>query len=214
MNPYRFEKKFLLDPWERDAFMARLSRLGCNEIYHERWVNNLYIDSLEAEAYWDNVDGLSSRSKTRFRWYGESQGRHPIRAERKIKQDDVNRKLTHDLGELDTDLAPLLLFQQITQRIQENEAVDFFHSLVLAPSLINRYRRLYFLNADHSVRITIDSDLSYYNPNNGLSAQAQDRIVIELKAPAEHPIAQDLVPSQLYKSSKYVDGLLATQPQF
>ncbi len=214
MNPYRFEKKFLLDPWERDAFIARLSHLGCNEIYHERWVNNLYVDSPEADAYWDNVDGLSSRSKTRFRWYGESQGLHPIRAERKIKQDDVNRKLTHDLGELDTALAPLLFFHQITQRIQENEAVDFFHSLVLAPSLINRYRRLYFLNADHSVRITIDSDLSYYNPNNGLSAQAQDRIVIELKAPAEHPIAQDLVPSQLYKSSKYVDGLLATQPQF
>ena len=214
MNPYRFEKKFLLDPWERDAFMARLSRLGCNEIYHERWVNNLYVDSPEADAYWDNVDGLSSRSKTRFRWYGEAAGIQKVRAERKIKLDDVNRKLTHDLGELDTRMAPSMLFQHITKRIKDLEASDFYHSLIQAPSLINRYRRLYFLNADESVRITIDSDLSYFNPNNGLSAQAQDRIVIELKAPAEHPIAQDLVPSQLYKSSKYVDGLLATQLQY
>ena len=42
------------------------------------------------ESFYDNVNGLSQRSKLRYRWYDSEKDRG--RMELKIKQEDVNRK--------------------------------------------------------------------------------------------------------------------------
>ena len=45
--------------------------------YAPRVVNNVYLDSPDLRSYHENVNGHSSRSKLRARWYGQLFGKVP-----------------------------------------------------------------------------------------------------------------------------------------
>ena len=40
--------------------------------YPDRIVNNIYFDSQDYSSFWETLSGFSSRTKVRYRWYGES----------------------------------------------------------------------------------------------------------------------------------------------
>jgi hypothetical protein len=69
------------------------------------------------------------------------------------------------------------------------------------------------MSLDNQVRITIDSNLQYYNCQFETVAQ-QDQIIVELKSPSKNLISGDFLPLQLNKSSKYVEGMISTDPEF
>jgi hypothetical protein len=69
------------------------------------------------------------------------------------------------------------------------------------------------MSLDNQVRITIDTDLQYYNCQFETISQ-HDNIIIELKSPSENLISGDFLPLQLNKSSKYVEGMISTDPEF
>ena len=70
------------------------------------------------------------------------------------------------------------------------------------------------MDVSESVRVTIDTDLSFYNCQTQLKHQNQVYAIIELKSPSNSPIIDDLIPLQTSKSSKYVEGLMMTDPNF
>jgi hypothetical protein len=69
------------------------------------------------------------------------------------------------------------------------------------------------MSLDNQVRITIDTELQYYNCQFETISQ-HDHIIIELKSPSENLISGDFLPLQLNKSSKYVEGMISTDPEF
>jgi hypothetical protein len=73
-------------------------------------------------------------------------------------------------------------------------------------ALLNRYYRSYYITKDKHVRLTIDSDLSFFNPRLSISKKIED-VIIEIKSPVANPVFLDFLPLQLDKSSKYVMGL-------
>jgi hypothetical protein len=86
------------------------------------------------------------------------------------------------------------------------------------PSLINRYHRHYFLSAEGSVRLTVDSELAFFAPEHTATAlasrpPAECSVVIELKyAPADAAGAADIAsrfPCRIARCSKYVLGIEA-----
>ena len=60
---YQFHYHTLLQ-WLRDHCACFITP------YPGRWINNIYFDSPDGNAYSDNIYGVRSRAKVRYRWYG------------------------------------------------------------------------------------------------------------------------------------------------
>ena len=88
-NIYRYERKFFIDNMSKRKVesIIKLNPANFKEIYKERIINNIYLDSLSKNSYTDNIDGNMERTKSRIRWYGSSFGEiaNPI-LEFKIKK--------------------------------------------------------------------------------------------------------------------------------
>lgn len=212
----RFEKKFIVPIHELNALETRLEHFACYPIHQARWIHNLYCDTLDYQHYNENIEGLADRKKLRFRWYGSEFGLHSITAEFKIKSDDTNYKRSLKLGKIAYSQNAKLsdLFDQCFKQWQLLAPSDAIIPLDYIPTLYNRYHRRYFMNADDSIRITIDHPVIYRNVQTEVEA-TQDRFaIVELKCPKHHILFHDLMPFQLHKSSKYVEGIQLTDPLF
>ncbi|MCP5519109.1 MAG: polyphosphate polymerase domain-containing protein [Verrucomicrobiales bacterium] len=253
MNPapdnFRYERKLLPVGRSLPEVLALIQRhpAGFREVYQPRWVNNLYLDSPALDDYHEHVNGLPVRSKSRIRWYGPLRG--PIRAprlERKFKQGSVGRKRTHALpplalnggidehglramltspaaaeGEADRAASdPCGLASGTPPRPDDAARLTIDHR---RPSLLNRYRRHYFLSGDGHVRLTVDSELEFLPPNNTARSAvcpppSECGVVVELKYAPEHAgeaaaIASHL-PFRMARCSKYVLGIEALHRAF
>src|SRR5262245_66548315 len=71
-NELRYERKFVIFDLDLADALAviRLHPAFFREIYHARYVNNIYFDTPSLDHYQDNVRGVPNRVKCRIRWYG------------------------------------------------------------------------------------------------------------------------------------------------
>ena len=216
---YRFERKFFVaDLTKREILdLIRLHPALFTEIYHERLVNNIYFDTRDFESYFAAMDGLAHRVKRRIRWYGDLLGRidKPV-LELKIKNGFVNRKEDHQLTPfaLDEDYS----FNTTVEIFKKSELPAKLKEemIGLQPSLVNRYRRRYFMSANRQYRVTVDADLEYYrvkrHDNTFLDRWIdRDNVIVELKYANAEDRNADLIsrrfPFRVTKSSKYCMGI-------
>ena len=214
----RYERKFRL-PAESIAEIEqsiRLNPVAFREIYRPRQVNNVYYDTPNFDCYQENLDGVANRVKFRTRWYGDLYGRieHPV-FEAKIKDGLLGRKQAIPL--------PSLEFQssadanRMKAAIEQEERIRAaFGGWNLSPVLLNRYTRKYAVSADGTIRMTLDSEMSFYGIGllGGPSLRSiSDRanVILELKySPESEDRAKEVAqafPYRLGKFSKYVEGL-------
>lgn len=217
---YRYERKFHITEMGR-AHVESLIRLNpalFSEIYHRRWVNNIYLDTWSMVSYHENLNGSpQDRIKYRIRWYGDLLGQveNPT-LELKVRNGDVNRKQSYPLGPLAVgdDLSSQTIYELFRAADIPADLRDGL--LKLQPVLANRYRRNYFLSWDGCYRVTIDSDLTYYDTSDQCR-RFQFRwfdahsVILELKyavdaAPDANQISQHL-PFRLTRNSKYITGV-------
>ena len=219
-SDWRYERKFALADLSRpeiESVVRRNPATFC-DVYHRRWINNIYFDTPLMAAYHENLSGHAGpRIKYRVRWYGSlSEEVAEPTLELKIRQGQVNRKRSFRLAPFTLDAA--LTAADLRDLFRSGDLPEpLLHDLLkLRPTLINRYSRNYFQTTDRQYRITIDSDLSYYpaHPRPGaLLASVADRRthVVELKyAPDGDSRARQITqhfPFRLSRSSKYVQGI-------
>ncbi len=215
-SSFRFEKKFVIPIEELDLFIAKIESYGVEPIFHERWINNMYFDTESLTHLNENIEGLSQRKKMRLRWYGDRLGELKLTGEFKIKQEDVNRKHSKKLGKYQRNLEHDILgiMDEALNRWKEKDedASPLLDSY--KPVLENRYKRRYYLSPDGSLRITVDTLMTYKNWVTGLSATTEENAIIEVKSNVESPLVNDQIPYSLSKSSKYVEGLMKTDPNY
>jgi len=216
---YRYERKFFISGLTKHEIelIVKLHPSMFSEIYDGRVINNIYLDSLKMKNYFDNVEGIKDRVKVRIRWYGDSSGviEKPV-LELKIKNGMVGRK----------ERFPLIPFT-IDDHLQVCTLVDVFRRsevpdalqlglISLKASLFNRYRRKYFQSADRKWRLTIDSEMEFYQIRTNINTflhKSVDLIntVVELKYdPKEDQYVEKIsnhFPFRMTKSSKYVNGM-------
>ena len=216
---YRFERKYLVAHSRLDAMrMAMLTNpAGFQPLFKPRYINNIYLDTLGFDFYYDNVDGEALRTKYRVRWYGKlyQSIAKPI-LEIKAKNGPVNTKYSFVLVPFDLNSS---FTNEIWKGIQAQSTLPDDIRIALSnlkPVLLNRYLRHYFLSRDKKFRITIDSEMSYYpfsgfNPSSRDHGLHQNDIVVELKyAPEDDQEARDIsthFPFNLTKNSKYLNGI-------
>lgn len=216
----RYERKFLVEEMtlhQVEAIVRQHPRMFYAP-YPPRYVNNLYLDTLDLENYYDNVHGAARRRKVRLRWYGELLGEigRPL-LEFKVKDGLVGRKHTYPLTGLALDVGfNDRRWQQAAAGSELPAAVR--HELrSLRAVLLNRYYRRYYASRDGQFRLTLDSELAFYRAHDALGSrfvhrQADPRsVVVELKYEvAEEPQAGQVAsffPFRVTRSSKYVQGI-------
>lgn len=216
---FRYERKAVVYGMSMHEIesVVKLHPAIFTEIYFPRYINNIYLDTNSMSNYFDNVNGLSTRLKTRIRWYGDLFGliKNPI-LEFKIKRNLLGRKICFPVNSFCLDSQYSLEKQQ--KIFMESDIPDVFIEYLksLRFTLLNRYHRKYFESADHRFRITIDSGMEYYrlaSSNNSFNEKKIDHetCIFELKYSEEYDDFADLFfssfPFRLTKSSKYADGI-------
>ena len=216
-DAWRYERKFAVEglpSGEIESVLLR--RASFREIFHPRWVNNIYLDGPEMSSLADNVSGVSERLKTRIRWYGDFFGRieRPT-LERKLKRGHVGRKEAYPLNALE--LKPGFDAADIRRECARSPLPDRLRLELrtLGSVLANRYKRKYFQSADRRFRFTLDSDITFHAirafDNRLLQWRRHPGVVVELKyALADDADAASItarLPFRLTRSSKYVGGL-------
>lgn len=216
---FRYECKFYVTDLTKEEIESILKHHPAifREIYHQRFVNNIYLDSFNMRYYFDNINGLNRRLKVRIRWYGDLFGaiKNPM-LELKIKHNLHVGKIIYPLK--DFAMGNTLSIDSIRKIFNESPLPDIlkFHLMELNFSLLNRFERKYFLSADRKCRVTIDNNIQLYalKPfNNNFLHKIIDyaSVIMELKYNMPHEENIDVItnrfPFRVTRSSKYALGV-------
>jgi SPX domain protein involved in polyphosphate accumulation len=217
---YRYERKFSISELTRQEVecAVRHNPGMFSEIYHQRFVNNLYFDSFDMESYFDNIDGSKDRSKFRIRWYGDLFGvlEGPV-LEIKIRKGLLGKKLSFPLSPFSIERENFEP-NAIVKAVKTSDIPDALKLVLISlePSLLNQYNRRYYLSADGNYRITIDSEMVFYQANahnRTFIHKSSDKAntILELKYDQDKDYYADRItsyfPFRITKSSKYADGI-------
>lgn len=212
---YRYERKFVINNLteEQIYYIIKINPLIFSRSYEDRYINNIYYDLLNCESYFNNIEGLSSRSKYRIRWYGENYGEvNNSFLEIKSKKGLLGNKKKYRLKPFNIGMNADYNLQELIENI--NEPIEHITKL-LQPILINRYKRQYYQSANCNYRITLDTDINYANisklNDNQLIKQKDNLIILEIKYSESCYKEIDKVinsfPFRLNKNSKFINGM-------
>lgn len=220
LNSYRYERKFVAPRFSRGAAEAVVKQNSAffSPVYHPRRINNIYFDTPGLDCYFDNLFGHGERWKARIRWYADRFGtvKTPI-LEFKIKKAFTGTKRSFVLPSFEIDRKNFngQFFREVLDKANLPEEIQL-KMAGLQPVLFNSYLRSYFSSRDRNFRITVDTDLEYYNlrPSWNLFHHVYnepEKAVIELKYDNEFDgeaqrISNEL-PFRLDKNSKFVAGM-------
>lgn len=215
----RFERKFYLPELTKYEVqtLIKYNPAAFKEIFYERHVNNLYLDTSDLRNYRDNVVGAQHRQKVRIRWYGELFGEisQPT-LEIKVKNGLVGTKFSYRLPALH--ITPGFRFSEWLDFLGKKKVPGCIRTWLATfePALINRYTRQYYLSGDKVFRATIDSEMRFGSLMRKEDmfltwAEGSKDTVLELKYVPENDLKASEItsvfPFRVTKSSKYVIGI-------
>ncbi|MBT5708932.1 polyphosphate polymerase domain-containing protein [Verrucomicrobia bacterium] len=216
---FRFERKYHIVDLPSEEIVAWVLRCPAlfREAFPPRYINNIYFDTPSLGNYFQNLDGVANRTKIRIRWYGDLFGRstRPV-LEYKIKRGMVGTKDSHRLQDFDfgegfgvDDLEEVFAASDLEEDVLRE--LSF-----VTPTLVNRYHRKYFISADRTYRITIDTGLEFYQIGKRenlfvVRRPLEGSTVMELKYAGSISELNDGImnffPFRVTRMSKYVVGV-------
>ena len=223
MNNYRSEIKFvcykqnysLIKNW------IRFNKFNFFKEYDDRNINNIYFDSLDYKAFNDNLVGLPSRLKVRYRWYGNlfsNDKKNEGSLEFKFKKNIYGYKKIFKINNLTLNLNSN--WKDIKNKILKKLTPEYkiLFDINSEKILINRYKREYFISRDKKLRVTLDRNIEIFDqrtalikPNFKFKNFTQDHLVIEFKFNKEDKMfLNDLdinIPIKASRNSKYINGV-------
>tara|TARA_B110000037_G_scaffold205398_1_gene250249 strand:+ start:1186 stop:1875 length:690 start_codon:yes stop_codon:yes gene_type:complete len=187
--------------------------------YRNRIVNNLYFDTNNLDAYKDNIYGLSSRIKTRFRWFGNFNENNFGNLELKFKRNIYGWKERYKISKLrlenNKDLN--VIKDTISKHLPFRTKIFFEKNNI--PQIVNQYEREYFISSDKKYRITIDRNMKVFNQRNSdkinlkKEVMIQNHIILEVKfGRSSYNKIEDLlhnIPFRASRNSKYINSIKA-----
>lgn len=217
LEPGRREVKYVADEsmaWHIDGWL-KAHHAAFVPPYPARWINNIYFDSPDYTAYAENLAGVSSRAKVRYRWYGDLQPIAAGQLEVKLRRSGLGWKQIHPVPTPPTEgqWRDLIRHFAETGGAEVRPWLDAFSQ----PVLINRYRRCYWVTPNGHVRVTIDTNHSVFDqryqasPTTSHAANITRTTVLEVKyLPEHHDEVKDTIaslPISLSRHSKFAVGV-------
>lgn len=178
--------------------------------YPDRIIHSIYLDDHELTDYFENISGISRRSKTRIRWYNDDTKKLAIEIKRKVIKvsDKKIMAIENPAGTVPRCRSD---FMKLVRSNSRTLPVSQFISLF--PVLEVEYGRSYFeLAAD--IRMTVDHSIRYkslFPQQSHKWHRSPVDIVVEFKYPVgKEEIFGELlrnIPYRIFRHSKYVIGV-------
>lgn len=220
----RYERKFVI-PCSSPHCIKKIRALvlghpaNLSERYPMRRVNSLYFDSPTFTTLLANTFGVGNRYKMRLRWYGETFGTiSGAQLELKVKSGYAGTKLRSKISPFE--LRDINDVRALNSWLLNEDIPDYLKANLkwFRPTLINSYERYYFENQISQVRVTLDTNLTYYGVLRShqlvKNTSDQDHVVLEVKYPLSQQklvkSIMQLFPYRLNRKSKYASGVYAT----
>lgn len=205
----RYEYKYTIEntPLEKVLDVIRFHSAGFVEAFPQRQVNNFYMDTLNLDFFYQNMDGISRRRKFRYRWYGPAQVQQDGQLETKNKENEMGWK----------DIVPVPAGVLASQKkLNEHFMSLGLSQAVLRPTLYNNYKRYYFVSADGLFRLTVDYDQHFGRPFDRaeppVSLHSVHELILELKFDEAYQAQSEEIRRELpflrTKNSKYANGVI------
>ncbi len=229
-DPERAEVKFAL-PRADLGKLETILEVNCRRVWYRNRtsrVASLYFDDHRLSACRDNLDGSSTRAKLRLRWYDTPfpEGEVFLEVKRRLGRATIKERHRLPLAER---------FESVSIRETVKALLAALpparRETLLArpdPIVIVEYERSYFdapsgpsvpSGKDGRVRITLDSDLTFYSqvgrlrPTRGFPVRMPGVVIVEAKTSggSEDAVRELLHPlaPRVTRSSKYVFGCQA-----
>ena len=211
----RFERKFIFKQKSAKNIetLIKLNRVGFHEIFRERYINNIYFDTINFDNYYDNIDGINDRVKYRIRWYDDfflnsKNAVFEIKSRKGLLVNKETFLLNNFHINKNLDLSKYLSKKF---KFQRKELISYHN---LFPVLMNRYRRRYFLSRDKKYRATIDSKIEASSICKHVKFNFitiyENSVILELKYDIKNDSKVNLITNslktRLNKNSKYVEA--------
>lgn len=194
----RKEKKYTFSSTNLTDVRSEIlsSKFSMAKTFNNRFVNSIYLDSLNFHNYNENLAGLSSRSKARIRWYSKNQFGQISKAselvlEIKLRSNVMGGKLSYSfkLPNNFINFGANDLIKYIRQVVPTSflPHIDHSNAFTLAIS----YEREYFEDFQKKIRATIDSNIVYAVPGinildvRDLPIYISEYNILELKYPQD-----------------------------
>ena len=214
----RHEVKFVAPPTQRASVESWLlgHAAGFHSAYPPRRVNNFYLDDFDLSTYEENLAGVSSRTKVRFRWYGDSPDEVAGTLELKRKRNRLGWKEHYRIPAIrirGRSWPRIMASLRAQLPLEARLWLDNYPH----PTLINQYDRHYYVSRDGRIRVTLDGNQQVFdqrlarNPNLRAAANLPDLLIVELKASSGDALQLGRtiqgIPIRGGRHSKYVVGL-------
>lgn len=209
----RYERKYRIEGVSLINIRQALQQhpLSFQELYPDRWINNVYLDTPALDFFQENLTGVGVRRKYRIRWYGErvSEINNPL-LEIKKKHNELGEKEIKEATGFHLE-TPANMRNWLQANLKE--------PILLEPVLLNRYLRSYLTSYDGRYRVTIDREQQFHSMDHLFGPEQaemaifshDDAIVVEVKYEEDLDEEWDRFgrkfPFRLTKNSKYVNGV-------
>jgi len=205
----RTDTKYIMSADKLPLFIAE-----ARQNYFVQEINTKRISTYHT-IYWDTVDyamfiahqnGKRVRQKVRVRTYTDTELSF-LEIKNKNNRGRTNKKRIVVAG---------------TDILECGEACDFLHTHAwhtiheLDKNIENYFNRITLVNRNKTERLTVDFDIRFRNLKNGLTAELENLVIVELKRDgyAESPIRYTLRKLNVkpVSISKYCVGCIITTP--
>ena len=193
-----------------------LSETTLSSLFPDREINNIYFETDTYASATDNIDGVSKRTKVRYRWYGS-----PVISngslEFKRKRNNVGWKEQYPVllqGGVPSSYKHVI--KSINSSLPLKRQIEF--SYYNLPFILNSYSRKYYSTDDKKIRVTVDSSIVAYDQRWGVDINRIKKItlpsiiIVEFKfSIQDKEIAVQLMkrlPFRISKHSKYITSVL------
>ena len=166
----------------------------------------LYLDTDDRAMYLEHHNGRRTWEKIRVRVYFDSKTTY-LEVKNKNNR-GLTKKKRFELPEI--------------RAYKQQEASAFLERYAkyppdkLLPRLESRFHRITLVNSEKTERLTIDINLAFCNPSDGVEKLMEDLVIVELKQQGHQPSFAKDVLSRLHirpiSISKYCLGTILTVP--
>lgn len=216
-NELKFVAPQVMLPHVRTWLM--LHRAGFSVAYPSRRINSLYFDNWDQSGLEENLSGASRRTKLRYRWYGPAEPLNRGQLEVKLKRNKLGKKLTFDVATAPSGSKWREILASLRRSLPDDGRI--WLDSQLQPMLLVSYVRAYLVDASGQVRVTLDSDVCYFDQRYSRKldlrrkANVESELVIEVKCARDDlGFARDCMarfPVRLSRNSKYSIGTAAAR---
>jgi hypothetical protein len=167
----RKEKKYTFSVNDIDEVRSYLlnSDIALRPAYENRYVNSIYLDSINFDNYNENLAGLSKRSKARIRWYSREKCQSvssdtEFTLEVKLRSNVLGDKLSYPFKLPDNNQG--LRTNALINYVRKVIPIEFLPFIEHCNdfTLLVSYLREYYEDFSNKIRCTLDTEITFSKP--------------------------------------------------